>query len=163
MYPFRHLWRHTPKHPCGSAGVLPTRFPRESLTEDMWSWVSGPTVRMSIIRRKICVCVYFRTTACVCMYTYFKICLFAQDLRSLYSLGRETACVCDGQRGHVWACVSRFPWLPLPPQSGEYLCSVSVSHTHPCSYMPCGRGGGRGVSELLCHKVNFSAARQAGP
>lgn len=55
----------------------------------------------------------------------------------------------------------------LPPAAAvfpvwmKYLLSVLL--THPSSHALCGWGGGPGVSKLLCHKVNFSASRQAGP
>lgn len=50
----------------------------------------------------------------------------------------------------------------FPAWTRTYSLLHLVPHTHPCSYVPAG-GRGPGVRERLCHKVNFSAARQAGP
>lgn len=66
----------------------------------------------------------------------------------------------------MYTCASPFPRLRLaafPAWTRTYSLLCLVSHTHPCSYAPCGEGGGRGVRELLCHKVNSPQPGRLGP
>lgn len=79
----------------------------------------------------------------------------------MYIIYSVCVCVCTHYRHVETLCLSSSSCCRLP--SMDEAPPLCLANTHSCSHALCGWGGGPGVSKLLCHKVNFSAARQAGP